>query len=96
MISRKIKLLMAAVSLVALATTVGFASTMHIHAKAAHRMQDSSGKAVGLPLGENASAHHGILTCGSGTSTTACEQLEMMLPMSVINWGNPSTRPTDI
>ena len=47
MISRKIKLLMAAVSLVALATTVGFASTMHTHAKAAHQMQGSSGKAVG-------------------------------------------------
>jgi hypothetical protein len=96
MISRKIKLLVAAVSLVALATTVGFASTMHIHAKSAHQTQGSGSKAVGLPLGENASPHHGILTCGSGTTTAACEQLEMMLPMSVINWGNPSARPTDI
>ena len=96
MISRKIKLLMAAVCLVALATTVGFASTMHHHAKSAHQTQGSGSKALGLPPGENASPHRGILTCGSGATTTACEQLEMMLPMSVKSWVNSLKLPTDI
>jgi hypothetical protein len=96
MISRKIKLLVAAASLVALATTVGLASTMHIHATSAHQTQGSGSKAVGLPLGENASPRHGILTCGSGSTASACEQLEMMLPMSVKSWPNPLKLPTDI
>ena len=96
MISRKIKLLMAAVSLVALATTVGFASTMHNHAKSAHQTQGSASKALGLPPSENASPRRGILTCGSSATTTACEHLEMLLPMSVKSWVDSLELPTDI
>jgi hypothetical protein len=96
MISREIKLLVAAVSLVALATTVGFASTMRMHATSAHQTQGSSSKAAVLPLGENAASRHGILTCGSGSTATACEQLEMMLPMSARSWVQPLRLPIDI
>ena len=96
MITRKIKLLVAAVSLVALATTVGLASTLHIRATSVHQTQGSSSKAMGLPSGQNDSLRHGILTCGSGSTATACEQLEMMLPMSERNWAEPSKLLTDI
>jgi hypothetical protein len=97
MISRKIKLLVAAVSLVALATTVGFAGTMHIHARSAQQKTlDSGGTTVKSPLGQNASPRRGILTCGSVSTSTACEQLEMLLPMSGKGGANPLKLPTDI
>jgi hypothetical protein len=96
MISRKIKLLAAAVGLVALATTVGFARTMHPHATSALQTQGSGSKAVGLPAGQKSSPRHGILSCGSGSTATACEQLEMMLPMNATRWIEPLKLPTDI
>ena len=96
MISRKIKLLVAAVSLVALATTVGLASTMHTHATSAQQTQGSGSKAGGQPSGQYGSPRRGILTCGSGSTATACEQLEMMLPMSVRSWVEPLKLPTNI
>jgi hypothetical protein len=94
MILREIKLLVAVVSLVALAATVGLASTMHPHASSAQQAQGAGSKAS--PSGKNGSPRHGILTCGAGSTATACEQLEMMLPMSVIRWAEPLKLPTNI
>jgi hypothetical protein len=95
MISRKIKLLVAAASLVALATTVGLAGTRHIHASL-HQTQGSGGKAAGASVDQNGFPRRGILTCGSGSTTIACEQLEMMLPLSARILPTPLTLATDI
>jgi hypothetical protein len=92
----EIKLLAAAVSLVAIATTVALASTMHTHATSAQQTQGAGSKASGSPSGQNGSPRHGILTCGAGSTATACEQLEMMLPMSVLRWAEPLKLPTKI
>jgi hypothetical protein len=81
MISRKIKLLVAAASLVALATTVGLAGTRHTHASLP-QTQGVGAKTAGASVDQNGSPRRGILTCGSGSTTIACEQLEMLLPMS--------------
>ena len=92
----EIKLLAAAVSLVAIATTVALASTMHTHATSAQQSQGAGSKAVRLPFGQNDSPRHGILTCGLGSTAAACEQLEMMLPMSVRRWAEPLKLPKNI
>ena len=81
MMTHKIRLISAAVGLLALATTVGVARTIHTHATAAQQTQAASGKVMGVPPGESASPRHGILTCGTVADATACEKLEMMLPM---------------
>ncbi len=47
----EIKLLAAAVSLVAIATTVALASTMHTHATSAQQSQGAGSKAARLPFG---------------------------------------------
>ena len=96
MISRKIKLLAAAAGLVALATTVGLASTKHTNPASVRQTQGSDGGAAGLPADKSASPHHGILTCGSGSTTVACEQLEMMLPLSARSWTGPFRPAADI
>lgn len=96
MISRKIMLFTAAVSMVALATTVGLAGAIHTYATSAQKTQGSGSKAVGPPSDQNNSPRHGILTCGSNSAATACEQLEMMLPMSEIIWAEPLKLLTDI
>jgi hypothetical protein len=92
----EIKLLAAAVSLVAIATTVALASTMHTHATSARQAQGAGSKAAGSSSGQNGSPRHGILTCGADSTATACEQLEMMLPMTVRRWADPLKRPTNI
>jgi hypothetical protein len=81
MMTHKIRLISAAVGLLALATTVGVARTVHTHMTAAQQAQAASGKVMGVPPQQNASPRHGILTCGTVTDATACEKLEMMLPM---------------
>jgi hypothetical protein len=81
MMTHKIRLISAAVGLLALATTVGVARTVHTHMAAAQQEQAASGKVMGVPSQQNTSPRHGILTCGTVTDATACEKLEMMLPM---------------
>jgi len=81
MMTHKIKMISAAAGLLALATTVGVARTVHTHMTAAQQTQSASGKVMGVPPSQNASPRHGILTCGTATDATACEKLEMMLPM---------------
>jgi hypothetical protein len=81
MMTRKIKLISAAIGLLALATTVGVARTVHTHITAAQQTQGDSGKVMGVPSRQNASPRHGILTCGTVTDATTCDKLEMMLPM---------------
>ena len=71
----EIKLLAAAVSLVAIATTVALASTMHTHATSAQQSQGAGSKAARLPFGQNDLPRHGILTCGLGSTATACETI---------------------
>jgi hypothetical protein len=94
MISRKLKLLAAAASLVAVATTVGLAGTRHTRTTAAQQFHDSGGKVT--PFGQNGFPHHGILTCGPSATTTACEAIEMMLPMSATKWTKPFKLPIKI
>lgn len=96
MISRKIKLLAAAAGLVALAATVGVASTVHTQTTSAQRAQGSGSKAMGVPPGQNASPRHGNITCGTASTAMACEKIEMMLPMSARSWTKPLRLPIDI
>jgi len=96
MISRKIKLLAAAAGLVALAATVGLASTVHTQTTSAQRTQGTGSKAIAVPPSQNASPWHGNLTCGTAATATDCEKIETLLPMSARSWAEPLRLPSDI
>jgi hypothetical protein len=96
MISRKIKLLAAVVGLGALATTVGIARTVHTQTTSTQRTQGTGGKVMGVLPGQDASPRRGILTCGTATAASACENIEMMLPINQRNSSKLLRLPIEI
>ena len=80
MISRKTKLLSAAVIVVALVATVAVARTVHTHTAPADQVR--AGKVIGTVPDEAVPyPRHGIIVCGSVATAADCEKIEMMLPM---------------
>ena len=78
MTSRKMKILSATVGAVALVATVAVAHTVHTHIPPASQAHAS--KTI-VPGDIAPSQRHGIITCGTTTSASDCERLEMTLPM---------------
>ena len=80
MISRKTKLLSAAVIAVALVATVAVARTVHTHTSPPDQIH--AGKVIGtLPNEAAPYPRHGIIVCGGVATAADCEKIEMMLPM---------------
>ena len=77
MTSRKIRFLSAAVGAVALIATVAVARTVHTHMAPIGQIETSK---VFAPSYIMPSRKYGNVVCGSATSASDCERLEMMLP----------------
>jgi hypothetical protein len=78
MISRKMKLLSAAVAVAALVATVAVARTVHTHAVPANHA--SNGNVGTAPDQTTPLRRHGIIVCGMAIDSD-CEKIETLLPM---------------